>query len=743
MPTLRLRPSPPDATGRVPVRIELDLDGRRCHAEALTGAVYSEDDRRDLHWYLEQYLEQTYPPHPARVARIEGRMVALGERLFADLFGASADGRALWAAAEPELSRTRVEICGPDALVAALPWDWLRKPDAVRPVAVEAASFVRTPPGFRVVGPASAPDQGGRLRVLLVICRPALAADVPFRSVAGRLLKAAAEAERACIDLTLLRPPTFERLETVLREASEAGTSFHIVHFDGHGLHDDLGSGAQGYLMFESPDDEDNQVPVGGRRLGRLLSETGVPVLVLNACRSGYADGAADQGQAFGSLAQTVTATAGIGVLAMRYNVYVVTASQYVGTLYQRLAAGVSLSEAAASARRDLFEHPERAIAGEAVALQDWVVPVLYEPAPIRLLAGDAAGSGNTVPKASDDLPPPPAIGFIGRDETLVLLDRAFDRHRVVLLHAYAGSGKTCAAVEFGRWYRDTGGIEGPVWFDSFEEVKTLPRLLDRIGNQFETDLEAQGVRWFALDEDQRRAVALRVLAQVPVLWIWDNVEPVTGFPVGAPSRWSAGEQAALRTFLAEVADGGGLCKVLLTSRRDERSWLGDLPARVAPQPTPMAERMAMAEVLARRHGAGFSWSLKPLLDYSQGNPMTLSILLGQVLRHGPPAAVDIDAYVDRLRTGEAGFDDDLSLGRDRSLGASLAYGFETAFDDKERRRLALLHLFQGVADAGTLAAMVLGGSEDEWRALLNRAAEIGLLARLGDDRYNLHPALS
>ena len=33
------------------------------------------------------------------------------------------------------------------------------------------------------------------------------------------------------------------------------------------------------------------------------------------------------------------------------------------------------------------------------------------------------------------------------------LLDRAFDRHPVVLLHAYAGQGKTATAVEFARWY--------------------------------------------------------------------------------------------------------------------------------------------------------------------------------------------------------------------------------------------------------------------------------------------------
>ena len=54
-----------------------------------------------------------------------------------------------------------------------------------------------------------------------------------------------------------------------------------------------------------------------------------------------------------------------------------------------------------------------------------------------------------------------PDTDFVGRDETLLLLDRAFDEHAVVLLHAYAGQGKSATAVEFARWYARTGGL-GP-----------------------------------------------------------------------------------------------------------------------------------------------------------------------------------------------------------------------------------------------------------------------------------------
>lgn len=40
-------------------------------------------------------------------------------------------------------------------------------------------------------------------------------------------------------------------------------------------------------------------------------------------------------------------------------------------------------------------------------------------------------------------------------------------------------------------------------------------------------------------DSRQRRNSVVQVLAQLPALWVWDNVEPVTGFPAETPSAWT------------------------------------------------------------------------------------------------------------------------------------------------------------------------------------------------------------
>ena len=89
-----------------------------------------------------------------------------------------------------------------------------------------------------------------------------------------------------------------------------------------------------------------------------------------------------------------------------------------------------------------------------------------------------------------------------------------------------------------------------PRLFTSFERHTPLVRVLDPVGAVFEPVLERSGIHWLALDDATRREVALQVLAQIPVLWIWDNVEPVTGFPSGSDSAWSKAEQEELAAFL-------------------------------------------------------------------------------------------------------------------------------------------------------------------------------------------------
>lgn len=740
-------------------------------------------DQEDLRWYLEDYLQYPLDPAPSIAKRIETRMAGIGKELFRAIFQHDDDARKLWAAALPHLNDTRVEIVGGAREAASVPWELLRDPKTDVPLALRVPSFVRA--SAREQQPSPPPPSGaGPIRVLLVICRPRGGDDVPFRSVAKRLLKGLGEGQREIISLEVLRPPTFEQLGHMLRAAKANGEPFHIVHFDGHGSYGFGDHEDRGYLMFENPVLDGNLDPVDGARLGNLLAETDVPALILNACRSAHAappaqpvpadgDPAQNEARTFGSLAQEVAdAGAGAtGVVAMRYNVFVDTAAQFMADLYGSLVQGQTLGQAVTLGRKQLATQSLRGIAFDPVKLEDWFVPVVFETAPIALfpkVSGAPAlkitlGTGKeTTPGGGTldtKLPPRPDAGFYGRDETLMALDRAFDSQSVVLLHAYAGSGKTTTAAEFARWYSQTGGVKGPVLFTSFERHKPLLRVLDDFGSVFQAALEKSGVQWGARDKlEDRRSIALQVLQQVPVLWIWDNVEQVAGFPSGTASTWSAKEQRELADFLRAARDNATTSvkpKFLLTSRRDEHNWLGELPARITVPPMPFLERVELARALAEKHGRRLTdvqdW--RPLLQFTQGNPMTLTVLLGQALRDGLRTREQIEAFVTRLRAGEGVFKDEVKEGRTRSLAAALNYGFENAFTGAERRQLALLHLFQGFVDVDALRFM--GDPQMEWRLpevrdlareagtrLLDRAAEVGLLTAYGDGYYSIHPAL-
>jgi len=753
MPVLRLRQTA-EGDDAYRVLLELEANGQRREDTRQFRFKLQAQDQEDLRWYLEDYLQYPLEPAPKIAARIEARMDEIG----AELFGAVLAGTSVWGEARDDLAETRVEVVTGLQEATAIPWELLRDPESGVPLALRARAFVRSTTNA-VLRPKLPHTTGGPVRVLFAICRPRGGEDVPFRSVARRLVEGLRGND--AVQLSVLRPPTFERLAAVLRDAKGRGEPFHLVHFDGHGVWD-----GHGYLLFENPALEENREWVDGSRLGSLLAETGVGALMLNACQSAYAtpprepvaalSNVHEETRAIGSLAQEVMDAGAPGVVAMRYSVFVVTAAQFMASVYERLMHGDTLGEAVSFGRKQLEAQPLRGIGFDPRPLRDWCVPVVFEAAPVRLFSGRKGGLKLAPPgrgAVMEGLPPRPDAGFFGRDETLLALDRAFDRQRIVLLHAYAGSGKTTAAAEFARWYSETGGIEGPVLFTPFEQHQPLARVLDQIGRVFGKALEGAGVNWLALADPERREIALQVLNQIPVLWIWDNVEPVAGFPKGTESKWTPAEQRELADFLRAARETKA--KFLLTSRRDERGWLGDLPARVPLPPMAFLERLELARGLAEKASRRLTdvedW--RPLLEFTQGNPLTITVLVGQALRDGVRTREQIEESVRRLRAGEAAFVDEAAEGRTRSLAASLNYGFEHAFGEAERGQLALLHLFQGFVDVDALRQM--GRTEAEWGLaeirgltrergiqLLDRAAEVGLLTAHGGGYYSIHPAL-
>lgn len=792
-PRLTIRQHAP-VDGKFPIRLTLHRPGQpELEAEAAIEFALSPQEQEELRWYLEDYLEKADIVEAIQIEQIESLIRQRGIELYEKMLEGSRDVQRIFGRVLDELADLRVEIRSEIVEAASIPWELLREPQTDSPIALRVKSFVRvqSDPNLSFVQVPEA--DRGRIRLLYVVCRPRGANDVGLRAIANRLLQDLRK-DLARFEIKALRPPTYKQLQKELQDAKASGHPYHIVHFDGHGDYADLSNtelarwinrlsctklgrtqgGKHGYLCFENPGTEENLLPVFGDELGKLLHDTGVPVLVLNACQSAMhearekpeaVEDVHDEVRAIGSLAQIVIDQGVPAVLGMRYSVFVVTAAQYMGELYASLAKGRSFGQAATDARKHLQRNPHRWVGLQRRPLQDWCVPIVYEAAPLQLLSSEQPLQLDDQPEMDpvqvdqDLLQYVPDQGFIGRDETLLMLDRAFDDHRVVLLYAYAGQGKTATAVEFARWYARTRGL-GPrpvVLFTSFEHYKDLGDILNQVGHTFSSLLQAYGIEWHALNEsEERRKIVLQLLREVPVLWIWDNVEPVAGFPAGAESAWTAEEQEELAGFLKQIKeDNATEVKILLTSRRDEQQWLHGIPYRVPMQRMSHVDGAGLAlklgEIKGLTRGEIADWG--PLLDYCGGNPLTLRVVAGQAVKMGLRGREQIEQFIQSIRDGEQHIEDvDESEGRDKSLAASLDYGSRHAFNEDETLIIALLHLFQGMVDVHTLELMGRVGdhglpevpkySREQLASLLERAGDIGLLVHLGSTQYRIHPAV-
>lgn len=725
--------------------------------------AFTNEERGLIQWYLEEYLLFPWGEFRNRAAAAEALMERKGDELFHAVF-CDDETTELYARVMDDLLDTRIHISASDPADISIPWELMRGPvgKGNGDIARLAHAFVRGQPDTSY-DPSAFPS-AATFNILMVICRPGgPEGDVPFQSVARSLLELfRPHPDR--IRLDILRPPTFERLAEVL---ASKPNYYHVLHFDGHGTFPHAGATKQvqallklqGQLMFEREDG--GLRAVKGEELGKLLAGKGVPAVILNACQSGMTYPEA----LYPSLGNQILLAGVGGVVAMAYSVYVEAARQFMARLYQGLINGEELARAAAIAREGLGEHPDRFSPVGMVPIRDWIVPVVLQTGPIRLVPesprslqlGDApSGYRQEAGDAEINFPASSPLGLVGRDGVLLEMERAFQEQTVVLLGGWAGAGKTEVALSFARWRAETGGLNGAAFFFSFEHYLPLARVCDGVGQLFSEAIhKLTGRDWSLMTLDQQRQVALAILREVPCLLIWDNFEPVKGFPSWATSQWTTQEQGELRDFLRDLR--GGQTKVILTSRRDE-AWLGGIYSRVGIGGLKLREAQELGYSVIRHSGMNLSeirhlppQSSNELLNHLGGNPLVIQAVLPDLQRKGPDALLTALQSGDVSRLEDTAFGDDIpAQGRRNSLTSSLTYGLD-ALDLPTRRRLGLLGMFQRCVSAKALAAfstveevpeLLRGLDQEGWVGILAQADEVGLVSRVDDGYYLIHPAL-
>ncbi|WP_335581497.1 CHAT domain-containing protein [Streptomyces sp. KLMMK] len=736
-----------DASGRASVSAWLDGDLPGPVGEPVTlNWPLTSDELEDLRWYLEDYLRAPFGVYEDRGDRIARRLPSWGRTMFTALFG-SGPARDAYVqvrtrAAHPGSTEIVLRSAVPAWL--GLPWELLCDPRLPTPLVLDGVGLSR---GLPAANLGNAFDVGGRrLRVLMVISRPDGARDVGYRMIARPLLRRL-EAVRGRVEVEVLRPPTLEALAERLRTAREAGTPFQIVHFDGHGALTD-----EGVLVFERPGGGADHV--GADRIARVLADARVPVVVLNACQSG-----AVGKQLEAAVATRLLAGGASAVVAMSYSVYAVAAAEFMTAFYERLFAGDTIGEAVRAGRAQMARRPGRPSPKGELPLEDWAVPVHYLRREVRFpelrSAPASARPEPSLEAALDRLrergpgerddPLAPEGEFVGRDTLFHTLEAAARNRRVVVLHGPGGTGKTELAKAFGRWWRDTGGVGRPEWviWHSFEPGVAsfgLDGVVSAIG------LRAYGADFARQNTDTRRELVRDLLREHRLLVVWDNFESVASMPDpdGATAPLDEAARGELKDFLAEVA-AGGRSVVLVTSRTPEH-WLGDL-RRVTVGGLSHDEAVEYADhvlqpfpaAAPRRADRAFA----DLLEWLDGHPLSMRLILPH-LDTTDPAALLSGLHGGTALPAPPGGD------RTTSLPSSISYSL-AHLDPVERRLLAAVCLFQGVADARVLAEFsrhertpqrFRGVDSRGWDTVLDRAAQVGLLTGLGRGMYRTHPAL-
>lgn len=272
--------------------------------------------------------------------------------------------------------RVRLRIDPPE--LACLPWEFLYEKDHGR--------WLATSSSITLSRYVDAPEPRKDLAVQLplnILFVPSNPTDLDK----CRLQKLDLDAERRHMEEALadFEDRGLVTLETLPRATTQAirrklrpgGKEYHILHFSGHGFFADEDAPVssislekeRGYLLMQWA--KGHSRFVHEETLADLLKDTGVRLVLLNACRTA----ASSHSRRFVGLATRLVRSGPPAVVAMQYSIYDDTAQYFTQEFYSSLVSGLPVDVCMAEARKAIAIDFDR-------GGRDWATPVLYMRSP-------------------------------------------------------------------------------------------------------------------------------------------------------------------------------------------------------------------------------------------------------------------------------------------------------------------------------------------------------------------------
>lgn len=296
---------------------------------------------------------------PAKVTQM-AIIREFGQKLYAALFreGIRDHYKSLYFQAVGKNSgiRLRLELAEAPEL-AVLPWELLFDGEAYQFLALSEKT-----PVVRILGvssPARPVEVTAPLRVLLIAPEPRGAGALNVQAERRNLEAAMAglQAEGRVV-LELVEPPTLR----CLRERLSALTSYHVLHFIGHGRFD--AEHQQGFLALE--DEHGRLDEVDGQLLANILHDhESLRLVVLNSC----AGAESSVTNPFAGLAQSLVRQEIPAIIAMQSVISDDSAVEFSESFYRAIGLGRPLEAAVTAGRMAVRSQ---------VSLWEWATPVFY-----------------------------------------------------------------------------------------------------------------------------------------------------------------------------------------------------------------------------------------------------------------------------------------------------------------------------------------------------------------------------